>query len=223
MKAQHHRTTNQARTGLPGSVNRRRTTAASGVTARSSKAPRKRGKAARRQGNGARVIMLMVGVGTIIAVGFILAQHSLINVLQLKRAEESLKSELDTLSSQQRFYTFKKEQALSTQESERAASESGLVQPGLGRAVTTSSAPEAKSRKQGKIENQSKSMSSGLVTKITDKRTAVAKPTAKSANTDKAIKAVNKAVPAGKSDKTKKETKQIAKNQTPQKEVKRQR
>jgi hypothetical protein len=163
--------------------------------------------------------MLMVGVGAIIAVGFILAQNSLINVLQLKRAEESLKSELDTLSSQQRFYTFKKEQALSTQESERAASESGLVQPGLGRAVTPSSVPEAKSRKQGKIENQSKAMSSGLVAKIPDKRTAVAKPTVKAANADKAIKAV----PAGKQDKTKKETKQIAKNQTPQKEVKRQR
>jgi len=223
MKAQHHRTTNHVRAGLPGSVNRRRTSSASGVSSRSSKAPRKRGKAARRQGNGARVIMLMVGVGAIIAVGFILAQHSLINVLQLKRAEESLKSELDTLSSQQRFYTFKKEQALSTQESERAASESGLVQPGLGRAVTPSSVPEPKSRKQEKIETQPKAMSSGLVTKISNKRTAVVKPPAKAASTTKPVTVVNKAVPAGKQDKTKKESKQITKNQTPQKEVKRQR
>lgn len=228
MKAQHHRTTNQAKTRLAGSVNRRQTSSASGASSRSGKAPRKTGKAARRQGNGARVIMLMVSVGSIIAVGFILAQHSLINVLQLKRAEEGLKSELDTLSSQQRFYTFKKEQALSTQESDRAANESGLVQPGLGNAVVQSVSPESEARKQAKVENQPKAMSSGLVNKIPDKRTAVAKPPAKAANTAKVVKAVNKAVPAGKSDKTKpdkakKDNKQIAKHQKPQKEVKRQR
>lgn len=228
MKAQHHRTTNRAKIGLPGSVTRRRTSTASGTSSRSTKAPRKATKATHRQGNGARVIMLMVGVGSIIAVGFILAQHSLINVLQLKRAEESLKSELDTLSSQQRFYTFKKEQALSTQESDRAANESGLIQPGLGKTVapTVSVAPET--RKQAKVETQSKALSSGLVNKVPDKRTAVAKPPAKAANSAKVVKVTNKPVPAGKSgktkpDKTKKDNNQIAKHQKPQKEVKRQR
>lgn len=228
MKAQHHRTTNRAKTGLPGSVNRRRTSTASGASSRSTKAPRKATKAAHLQGNGARVIMLMVGIGSIIAVGFILAQHSLINVLQLKRAEESLKSELDTLSSQQRFYAFKKEQALSTQESDRAANESGLVQPGFGKTVTPSVQAAPETGKQAKVETQSKALSSGLVNKVPDKRTAVAKPPAKAASTAKGGKMVNKAAPVGKSDKTKsdktkKENNQIAKHQKPQKEMKRQR
>ncbi|MBL8188041.1 MAG: hypothetical protein JNK38_08540 [Acidobacteria bacterium] len=228
MKAQHHRTTNRAKTGLPGSVTRRRTSTASGASSRSSKAPRKATKAAHRQGNGARVIMLMVGIGSIIAVGFILAQHSLINVLQLKRAEESLKSELDTLSSQQRFYTFKKEQALSTQESDRAANESGLIQPGLGKTVVSAVPAVPETGKQAKSESQVKALSSELVTKVPDKRTATAKPSTKVANTAKVIKVANKAIPAGKSDKTKpdktkKDTPQIAKHQKPQKEVKRQR
>lgn len=228
MKAQHHRTTNRVKTGLPGSVNRRRTSAASGASSRSTKAPRKATKATHPQGNGARVIMLMVSIGSIIAVGFILAQHSLINVLQLKRAEEGLKSELDTLSSQQRFYTFKKEQALSTQESDRAANESGLVQPGLGKTVAPVVSVVPQTGKQAKVETQSKTLSSGLVNKVPDKRTVVAKPPAKAANTSKVVKVANKTVPAGKPDKakpdkTKKENNQIAKHQKPQKEVKRQR
>ncbi len=224
MKAQNYRTTNQANSGRTSSTNRRRDNAASGAASRPRKSTRQTGKATSRQGNGARVIMLLVGVGSIIAVGFILAQHSLINVLQLKRAEEGLKSELDTLSSQQRFYAFKKEQALSTQESDRAANESGLVQPGLGGAIVQPAKLEIEVKKPAKVENHSKALTSGLVAKAPDKRTAAAKQPVKSA---KAVKVTNKTTPALKPGKTKKDikqlTRQMAKNQKPQKDVKRQR
>lgn len=220
MKAQHYRTTNQANSGRTASTNRRRANSASGAASRSRKAPRRTGKPTSRQGNGARVIMLLVGIGSIIAVGFILAQHSLINVWQLKRAEESLKSELDTLSSQQRYYTFKKEQALSTQESDRAANESGLIQPGLGGAVAQPAKLETEVKKPAKVENHSKALSSGLVAKVPDKRTAAAKQPLKAV---KAIKVTSKTTPTAKPDKTRKDSKQMAKNQKPQKDVKRQR
>jgi cell division protein FtsB len=227
MKAQNYRTTNQTNSGLTGAAKRRRANSTSGVSSRSRKTPRKSGKATGGQGNGFRVIMMLAAIGAVIAVGFILAQHSLINVLQLKRAEESLKSELDTLSSQQRFYTFKKEQALSTQESDRAAKESGLVQPGLTGATVAPPPPkpETEVRTQAKTENQAKVLSSGLVTnrsanKSPDKRAAATKQPAKAANVAKIIKVTNKLTPT---DKGKKDNKPIAKNQKPQKEVKRQR
>lgn len=230
MKAQNYRTTARTNSGLAGAARRRRTNSTTSGSSRSRKTPRKAGKSASSQRNGARVIMLLAVVGGIIAVGFILAQHSLINVLQLKRAEESLKSELDTLSSQQRYYSFKKEQALSTQESDRAAKESGLIQPGLGGAAAAPPPkPEPEIRAQAKTGNQTKVLSSGLVTdrsagrsagKVADKRTAATKQPIKTANVAKIVKPSNKVIPT---DKGKKDNKPIAKNQKPQKEMKRQR
>lgn len=244
MKAQNYRTTTQANSGHAG-TGRRRTNSGAGSVSRPRKASKKNSSSSK---NGARVIMMLMTVGGVIAVGFILAQHSLINTLQFKRAEENLKSELDTLSSQQRFYTFKKEQALSTQESDRAASESGLVQPGLGRAVAQQIQPEAANKSQAKNETQSNQpkavlsgqssglMTSRLVTKASDKQNGQIKQPGKTApqkkqpehksnavTVAKVVKVENKANSAAKPEKTKKDSRQIAKNQKPPKEVKRQR
>ena len=237
MKAQNYRTTTQANSGH-AAANRRRTNSATGSAGRSRKS-RRTGKKNSGSRNGARVIMMLVTVGGIIAVGFVLAQHSLINTLQFKRAEEGLKSELDTLSSQQRYYTFKKEQALSTQESDKAAKESGLIQPGLGRDIAQNVQPqvEPKPTKAASPER----MSSRLATKAADKTNGSAKSPGKAlppkkqpehkSNVVKVVKVTNKANPAAKPDKAKlgnaqKDNRQVAKNQKPQKdqkEMKRQR
>lgn len=226
MKAQNYRTTTQTNSKLAGTAKRRRSNSASGASSRSRKTNGTASKKAGGQRNGARVILMLTAVGGIIAVGFILAQHSLINVLQLKRAEESLKSELDTLSSQQRYYTFKKEQALSTQESDRAAKESGLIQPGFGGAVAApppKASPEVKA--PTRTDNQSKVFTSGLVTnrstgKLPDRRTSTARQPEKAPNSARNIKTANKAIPTAN---TKKDNKPIAKNQKPPKDAKRQR
>ena len=243
MKAQNYRTTTQANSGH-AAANRRRTNSATGSAGRSRKS-RRTGKKNSGSRNGARVIMMLVTVGGIIAVGFVLAQHSLINTLQFKRAEEGLKSELDTLSSQQRYYTFKKEQALSTQESDKAAKESGLIQPGLGRDVAQNARPQIEPKTQAQSAQpkaaSSELMSSRLATKAADKTNGSAKSPGKAlppkkqpehkSNVVKVVKVTNKANPAAKPDKAKpgnsqKDNRQVAKNQKPQKdqkEMKRQR
>lgn len=237
MKAQNYRTTTQTNSGHAG-TGRRRTNSGAGSVRRTRKASKKNSSSK----NGARVIMMLMTVGGVIAVGFILAQHSLINTLQFKRAEENLKSELDTLSSQQRFYTFKKEQALSTQESDRAASESGLVQPGLGRAVAQQIQPETASKSQAKNETQSNQpkaalsgqssglMTSRLVAKAPDKQNGQIKQSGKTSpqkkqpehkpnavTVAKIVKVANRGNSVAKPDKTKKDSKQVTKNQKPQK------
>ena len=237
MKAQNYRTTTQANSGH-AAANRRRTNSATGSAGRSRKS-RRTGKKNSGSRNGARVIMMLVTVGGIIAVGFVLAQHSLINTLQFKRAEEGLKSELDTLSSQQRYYTFKKEQALSTQESDKAAKESGLIQPGRGRDIAQNVQPQVEPKPTKAASPEM--MSSRLATKAADKPNGSAKSPGKAlppkkqpehkSNVVKVVKVTNKANPVVKPDKAKpgnaqKDNRQVAKNQKPQKdqkEMKRQR
>lgn len=111
----------------------RRQTASQSASNKSSRG--KRQKTSEHSNKGARVILIMVIVGGVIGSIFVLAQKFQISALHLKKTEESLKSEIDTLASQQRYLNYQKEKALSTQESEKTAAEFNLLQPGAGRAV----------------------------------------------------------------------------------------
>ena len=115
-----------------GSRSKTRTASATGGARQSSRGKRRKSE---KSNKGARVLLMMVVIGGVIGAIFILAQKLQVNTLHLKRAEEGLKSEIDTYASQQRYLIYQKEKALSTQEAQRAASEFGLVQPGFGRTV----------------------------------------------------------------------------------------
>lgn len=146
MRTQNHRTRTQN-----VSVSRSRTasvtaSAASGKNSRSRSASRGSRNKSENRKYGTRAIWMLMFVGAMIATGFVLAQRSQINAYQLKHVEEELKSELDTLSSQQRYLIFQKERALSTRESDRAAKESGLIQLKLDRANARQVQPEAETK-----------------------------------------------------------------------------
>ncbi len=118
MRAQHHRTQNH-----PGVIARRRPTpTASSVQRR----PRRKSE---KRGQGARVIWLMMILGSLVASGFLLAQRSQINTHQLRQAEETFKTQLDEMTNQQRYLALEKERATNAQESDRIAKQAGLVQP----------------------------------------------------------------------------------------------
>lgn len=125
-----------------GSRSKTRTASAGGGARQSSRGKRRKSE---KSNKGARVLLMMVVIGGVIGAIFILAQKLQVNTLHLKRAEEGLKSEIDTYASQQRYLIYQKEKALSTQEAQRAASEFGLVQPGVGRTVAAQTEPETKS------------------------------------------------------------------------------
>ena len=155
----------------------------------------------------ARAIWMMVMVGSVIGAIFILAQRYQISTLHLKRAEEGLKSEFDTLASQQRYLSFQRDKALSTQESQKAAGEFNLAQPGFGRAITHVTGQETKPVSEVKP----------AVLK-TVKQPVAAKQTGKIAKTVKVMPTGKAAKPIGtgktaQASKPKKDNKQIAKAQ----------
>lgn len=125
-----------------GSRSKTRTASAASGVRQSSRGKRRKSE---KSNKGARVLFMMVVIGGVIGAIFILAQKLQVNTLHLKRAEEGLKSEIDTYASQQRYLIYQREKALSTQEAQRAASEFGLVQPGVGRTVAAQTEPETKS------------------------------------------------------------------------------
>jgi hypothetical protein len=84
---------------------------------------------------GARVLWILMIIGGLIGSGFVMAQHSQINVHQFKQAEEKVKTQLDEMTNQQRYLALEKERAINTRESERIAKQSGLLQPKLDSAV----------------------------------------------------------------------------------------
>ena len=185
-------------------TSRRRTgTASSGGSRQSSGSRRRKSE---KNNKSARAIWMMVAVGGLIGAIFILAQRLQLSTLHLKRAEEGLRSEFDTLASQQRYLNFQKDKALSTQESQKAAGEFNLVQPSVGRSVARPPAQEAKP----------------AVVKALVKQPVAAKQSGKIANT---VKVMPAGKPAGKTakpvannklaqaSKPKKENKQIARNQ----------
>ncbi len=178
-------------------------TASSGGSRQSSGSRRRKSETGNKS---ARAIWMMVAVGGLIGAIFILAQKLQLSTLHLKRAEEGLKSEFDTLASQQRYLNFQKDKALSTQESQKAASEHNLVQPDVGRSVARPTAQEAKP----------------AVVKAVVKQPVAAKQPGKIAKT---VKVMPAGKPAGKTakpvannklaqtSKPKKDNKQIARNQ----------
>lgn len=198
MKTQNYRTKISN-----GSTSQRRKVSAA-VSASPGKSSRSRGNGRNSQQkseyrkHGSRAIWILMFVGGMIAAGFLLAQRSQINAHQLKRVEEDLKSELDTLSSQQRYLLFQKERALSTQESDRAARESGLIQPKLDRASVQSVVPGPEKKSGTKQNTKASALSTKQPVKVV--KTSLIKPTAKpSGNAVKSAVAYKvKAQPASK-------------------------
>lgn len=156
----------------------------------------------------ARAIWMMVIVGSVIGGIFVLAQKYQVSTLHLKRAEESLKSEFDTLASQQRYLNFQRDKALSTQESQKAAGEFNLAQPGFGRAITHVAGQETKPTSEVKP----------AVLKTVVKQPVAAKQPGKIAKTVKVMPAAKPAKATGTNklaqvSKPRKDSKQIAKAQ----------
>ncbi len=145
MKAQNYRP--KVHTGTP--AKRRTVSTASNLTTRSRNS---RGRSARgrseSRGQGARVLWILMIIGGVIGSGFVMAQHSQINVHQFKQAEEKVKTQLDEMTNQQRFLALEKERAINTQESERIARQSGLMQPKLENASVQPSGIEPPARPQ---------------------------------------------------------------------------
>ncbi len=172
-------------------------------------------------GKGARVIWMMVMVGGLIGSIFILAQRLQMNTLHLKRVEEGLKSEIDTLASQQPYLNFQKDKALSTQESQKVASEFNLVQPGVGRTVVHQPEPEVKPASK---VNPVVRPDSGKVTKAAAKQPASATQSGKkNAKVMLAAKIAKpeRTVKSPQAGKLKRDSKQVAKNQPSHKGVRR--
>ncbi len=188
------------------STSRRKTRTASSGSSRQSSSSRRR--KSEKSNKSARAIWMMVAVGGLIGAIFILAQRLQLSTLHLKRAEEGLKSEFDTLASQQRYLNFQKDKALSTQESQKAAGEFNLVQPGVGRSVARPPAQEVKP----------------VVINAVAKQPVAAKHPGKIAKTVKVMPAGKMAKPVAnnklaQASKPKKDNKQIAKNQPSRKGV----
>ncbi len=161
----------------------------------------------------ARAIWMMVMVGGLIGSIFILAQRLQMNTLHLKRVEEGLKSEIDTLASQQPYLNFQKDKALSTQESQKVASEFKLVQPGVGRTVVHQPEPEVKSASK---VNPGGRADSAKVSKAAVKQPASATQSGKMAKNARVALATKIAKPVGtgksaQAGKLKKDSKQVAK------------
>ena len=222
MRAQNHRTSIQS-----GAIARRRPIpSASSVQRRSRRKSEKRGQ-------GARVIWLMMMIGGLIASGFLLAQRSQINAHQLRQAEEKFKTQLDEMTTQQRFWALEKERATNAQESERIARQSGLLQPQLKKTSQTPvpSAPSAKPAMTVKqpakapaetMKQPAKSAVKSVVqpSKPFAKPAAVRASTPSSAPLGMAAKS-NKIATPGKANKDGKNQHQLAQNSPPGKKDKR--
>lgn len=145
MKAQNYRP--KVHTGTP--VKRRTVSSASNITTRSrnSRSRSARGWSESR-GQGARVLWILMIIGGLIGSGFVMAQHSQINVHQFKQAEEKVKTQLDEMTNQQRYLALEKERAINTLESERIARQSGLTQPKLENASVKPSGTEPPAKPQ---------------------------------------------------------------------------
>jgi len=201
-------------------VAKRRTASAVSSGSSLTKRPRSASRNSKRKSDhrkyGSRVIGLLMILGGMIAGGFVLAQRSQINAHQLKRVEEMLKSEMDTLSSQQRYLLIQKDRALSTQESDRAAKESGLVQIRLDRANAQQAKiqpePRAESKPAAKPATQSSKLSGKKL--ISQPPARSARPSGKPAQSSKTAKV--KSAQAGKPA-LKPKTSQMARNQAPRK------
>ncbi len=140
MKAQNYRP--KVHTGTP--AKRRTVSSASNITTRSRNSRRR----SESRGQGARVLWILMSIGGLIGSGFVMAQHSQINVHQFKQAEEKVKTQLDEMTNQQRFLALEKERAINTQESERIARQSGLMQPELENATVQPSRTEPPAKPQ---------------------------------------------------------------------------
>lgn len=216
MAAQAFQNKTQTKT-RPGSRGKRR---AAPPASGSRQPARGRHRKSVKSNKGARVIWVMMIVGGVIGAIFIFAQRSQINTLYLKRTEESLKSEIDTLASQQRYLNFQREKALSTQESDRAAGEFNLTQPGVGRTVAERTEPKPKAVSKTKAADKAK----GAKAKVESKQSASAKQLAKVTKSIKVVapgkgsKTVGPVKLAGQTkpaqaNRAKKDTKQPARNQ----------
>jgi len=113
----------------------------SGTSYRSRSAVRTSRRKSEKRGQGARVIWLLMIIGGLIASGFVLAQRSQINAHQFRQAEEKVKTQLDELANHQRFLALEKERAINTQESDRIAKQSGLIQPRMTKGNQVAAAP----------------------------------------------------------------------------------
>ncbi len=208
MAAQTFQNKTQAKT-RSGSSGKRRGLPSGGASRQPSRARRRKSE---KSNKGARVIWAMMIVGGVIGAIFIFAQRSQINTMYLKRTEESLKSEIDTLASQQRYLNFQKEKALSTQEAGKVASEFGLVQPGVGRTVAQRTEPETKPVSETKVAAKPAAVKA---TKVAAKLPVPAKQSGKSAKNSKVVATgkASKAVKPVQANNAKKDSKQVAKNQ----------
>lgn len=222
MTTRTHQSKTQSGTARIRSVSRSKTRTTSSP-AGSRQSSRGRRRKSEKGNKGARVLLIMAVIGGVIGAIFILAQKLQINTLHLKRAEEGLKSEIDTYASQQRYLIYQKEKALSTQEAGKAANEFGLIQPGVGRTVAERTEPKAKVIPEAKVI---KVAAKPAATKATPKTGKVAaKQPGKAVNSAKVITTgkVGKEVKPtqAKPVRTKKDTKQVVTNQVSRKAAQR--
>lgn len=131
-----------------GSLAGRRTVSSDSTATTRSRNSRQSARKSDARGQGARVLCILMIVGGLIGSGFVMAQHSQINVHQFRQAEEKVKSQLDELTNQQRFLALEKESAINTQESDRIAKQAGLQQLKLEGAMSAMIRTEAPAKPQ---------------------------------------------------------------------------
>jgi hypothetical protein len=222
MRTQNNRTQIQS-----GAIARRRPIPSA------SSVPRRSRRKSEKRGQGARVIWLMMMIGGLIASGFLLAQRSQINAHQLRQAEEKFKTQLDELTTQQRFWALEKERATNALESERIARQSGLIQPQLKKTGETP-VPQAPSAKPAATVKQTaktpaetmKQPAKSPVKSVMQPSKPSTKPAAARASTPSSAKSglaakSNKIAPPGKANKDGKNQRQLAQNLPPNKKEKR--
>lgn len=161
---------------------------------------RSRQRKSAKSGKGARPIWMMVMIGGLIGSIFIVAQRFQMHALHLKRVEEGLKSEIDTLASQQPYLNFQRDKALNTQESQKVASEYNLNQPGLGRAVVKRAEADSKAVEEAEGNagpSSSKVAKAPGVAKAGGRQPALSKQSAKGMKNAKVVLAIKTAKPGG--------------------------
>ncbi|HMY72855.1 MAG TPA: hypothetical protein PLQ88_13645, partial [Blastocatellia bacterium] len=131
-----------------GSLAGRRTVSSKSTTTTRSRNSSQSARKSDARGQGARVLWILMIVGGLIGSGFVMAQHSQINVHQFRQAEEKVKNQLDELTNQQRFLALEKESAINTQESDRIAKQAGLQQLKLEGAMSAMIRTEAPAKPQ---------------------------------------------------------------------------
>lgn len=206
MTARTHQSNTQSGTARTrsGSRSKARTVSSAGGSRQSSRGKRRKSE---KSNKGARALLIMTVIGGVIGAVFVLAQRLQINTMHLKRAEEGLKSEIDTYTSQQRYLAFQKEKALSTQEAGKAADEFNLTQPGVGRAA-------ARTEPETKTVVTTKAAAKPLATKADAKQQASAKQPGKVTKSSKVVTPVKTAKPIkqAQASTAKKDGKQVTKD-----------